>query len=83
MPSFLSVFKGRDGPKSKSRKNSNLSQFTDQIPAKPKWDDAWTRNTVEPEEVQDLIKRCTKEIKDRGRTCISPVLQARLLAESV
>ncbi|OIW26174.1 DUF1708-domain-containing protein [Coniochaeta ligniaria NRRL 30616] len=66
MPSFLSILKGRDGPRSKSRKNSNLSQLTDQIPAKPKWEDAWTRGTVEPEEVQDLIRRCTKEIKDRA-----------------
>ncbi|KAB5549870.1 hypothetical protein GE09DRAFT_187573 [Coniochaeta sp. 2T2.1] len=66
MPSFLSVFKGRDGPRSKSRKNSNLSQLTDQVPAKPKWEDAWTRKTVEPEEVQELIRRCTKEIKDRA-----------------
>jgi len=72
MPSFLSILKGRDGPRSKSRKNSNLSQLTDRIPAKPTWEDAWTRKTVEPDEVQELIRRCTKEIKDRGRICISP-----------
>jgi hypothetical protein len=72
MPSFLSKLTGRDGPRNKSRKNSNLNHLTDQLPPKPKWEDAWTRKTVEADEVQELIKRCTKEIKDRGRTCIAP-----------
>lgn len=83
MPSFLSILKGRDGSRTKSRKNSNLSQLADQKPTKPKWEDAWTRKTVEAEEVQELIRRCTKEIKDRGRTRIPPALGFRLLADSV
>ena len=83
MPSFLSILKGRDGPKAKSRKNSNLNQLAAQTPSKPKWEDAWTRKTVEPEEVHELIGRCTKEIKDRGRTTISPGLGRRLFADPV
>ena len=70
MPSIFSRLKGRDG-KSKSKKNANLG-LADQAPKKPRWEDAWTRTTVEPDEVQDLIRRCTEELKARGMcmTCI-------------
>lgn len=67
MPSFFSRLKGKDGPnKIKSKKHANLDQLATQEPQKPRWEDAWTRNTVEPEEVQDLIRRCTEELKARG-----------------
>ena len=35
-------------------------------PLKPKWEDAWSRKDVEPEEVQELLRYCTYEIKSRG-----------------
>ncbi len=71
MPGLFSRLKGRDGPtKIKSKKNAQLDQLA-QHPAKPRWEDAWARTTVEPEEVQELISRCTAELKSRGMTAIS------------
>ncbi|KAJ0104162.1 hypothetical protein J7T55_000513 [Diaporthe amygdali] len=54
--------KGKDGKSKKKGANDEL----DQQPAKPKWTDAWARTSVEPEEVHELVKRCTEEIKSRA-----------------
>lgn len=35
-------------------------------PAKPQWTDAWLRTEVSPEEVQELLRGCTQELKARG-----------------
>ncbi|KAI2777472.1 DUF1708-domain-containing protein [Daldinia loculata] len=64
MPSLFSRIRGKDGPKSK--KNGNLADLANQLPNKPRWEDAYTRTTVEPEEVQELVKRCTEEVKARA-----------------
>ncbi|KAK1706015.1 hypothetical protein BDP67DRAFT_548229 [Colletotrichum lupini] len=64
MPSLFSRLKSKDGSK-KAKKGANFDN-ADQLPAKPKWDDAFTRKTVEPEEIQDLIRRCTDELKARA-----------------
>ncbi|KAI0839095.1 DUF1708-domain-containing protein [Hypoxylon sp. FL0890] len=66
MPSLFARIRGKDGPRLKSKKNANLNDLAHQLPNKPRWDDAYTRTTVEPEEVQELIKRCTDELKSRG-----------------
>jgi hypothetical protein len=67
MPSFFSRLKGKDGPAkvSKSKKGTPQNTFNDP-PPKPRWEDAWTRKTVEPEEVQELLRGCTLELKSRG-----------------
>ncbi|GJD02921.1 morphogenesis protein [Colletotrichum higginsianum] len=65
MPSLFSRLKTKDGSQKKSKKGSNFDA-ADQLSAKPKWDDAYTRKTVEPEEIQDLIRRCTGELKARA-----------------
>jgi len=78
MPSLFSRLKGKDGPtKIKSKKRGDLDHLADQLPAKPRWEDAFTRKTVDPEEVQDLIRRCTLELKARGMTSISLAPSAR------
>lgn len=59
--------KGKDGKSKKKGANAEL----DQQPAKPRWTDAWARTSVEPEEVHELVKRCTEEIKSRGMPLIS------------
>jgi len=64
MPSFFSRLKGRDGP-SKVKKGAHQPAI-DAAPAKPRWEDAWTRKTVEPQEVQELLHGCTAELKARG-----------------
>ncbi|KAI9741076.1 MAG: hypothetical protein M1834_002789 [Cirrosporium novae-zelandiae] len=62
MPFFLKVFKGKDG---KSKHGKQNGDFAD-APAKPTWTDAWLRTEVEPEEVQELIRGCTNEVKARA-----------------
>jgi hypothetical protein len=67
MPSIFSRIRSKDGSgKAKSKKNANLESLTHQLPKKPRWDDAYTRQNVEPEEVQELIRRSTEELKSRG-----------------
>ncbi|KAK4192608.1 hypothetical protein QBC35DRAFT_229154 [Podospora australis] len=60
MPGLFSRLKGKD---SKKKKQLDL---TDQLPQKPRWDDAWTRKTIEPEEVVELIRYSTEELKARA-----------------
>lgn len=64
MPGLFSRLKGKDGGRSK--KKNAINDVADNIPQKPQWDDAWTRKTVEPEEIHDLIRCCTEELKARG-----------------
>ncbi|KAK9416504.1 hypothetical protein SUNI508_01921 [Seiridium unicorne] len=67
MPSIFSRIRGKDGQgKSKSKKNAGLTDLTDQLPSKPRWEDAYTRTTVEPEEISELVRRCTAELKARA-----------------
>lgn len=63
MPSFFSRFRNRDG--GKKAKNGNADDLAGQQTAK-RWEDASLRTSVEPEEIQELIKRCTEELKSRG-----------------
>lgn len=68
MPFFTKVFKGKDGAKGSSKrgKNAGPDDGGPVVPPKPKWDDAWTRKDVAPEEIQELIHVCTREMKSRG-----------------
>lgn len=69
MPSIFSRLKGKDGPtksRSKSKKNGAGNDLANKLPTKPQWDDAYTRKTVEPEEIRELVKTCTAELKARG-----------------
>ncbi|CAJ2499946.1 Uu.00g027990.m01.CDS01 [Anthostomella pinea] len=67
MPSLFSRIRGKDGQgKSKSKKNANPESLTHQLPNQPRWENAYARTTIEPEEVQELIRRCTEEIKSRA-----------------
>lgn len=66
MPSFFSRLKGKDGPSKVSKKKGAQHENVDVAPPKPRWEDAWTRNTVDPEEVQELLRGCTLELKSRG-----------------
>ncbi|GKU05003.1 hypothetical protein FLAG1_01337 [Fusarium langsethiae] len=61
MAGLFSRLKGKDG-KSKKKGANDLEQQ----PTKPQWTDAWTRTYVEPEEVHELIRCCTEELKARG-----------------
>ncbi|MCJ1306499.1 hypothetical protein MMC25_000142 [Agyrium rufum] len=63
MPFFSKVFKNKDGT---GRKNEAQNGVIDQGAKKPKWDDAWMRKEVEPEEVQELIRGCIFEVKARA-----------------
>ncbi|KAL8794327.1 MAG: hypothetical protein Q9195_003154 [Heterodermia aff. obscurata] len=71
MPFFSKVFK-KDKDKDGTRAKVKSKKLTDQnspapvVPPKPRWADAWSRKDVEPEEVQELLRGCTFELKSRG-----------------
>lgn len=64
MPGLFSRLKVRDGVKSK--KKGATSDSSASQPLRQKWDDAYARKTVEPDEVHDLLHYCTAELKARG-----------------
>lgn len=51
--------------KDKSKKNDGAVANGNAV-QKPKWEDAWQRTRVDPEEVVELLHGCTREIKSRG-----------------
>lgn len=68
MTFFSKVFrtKDREGGVSKSKKHLQENGAVPSPPPKQRWDDAWARKDVEPEEVQELLRGCTHELKSRG-----------------
>lgn len=67
MPSIFSRLKSRDGStKSKSKKHGAANDADGNQSQKPRWEDAYARTSVEPEEIQELVKLCTAELKARG-----------------
>ncbi|KAI1433831.1 hypothetical protein GGR50DRAFT_665970 [Xylaria sp. CBS 124048] len=64
MPSIFSRIRGKDG-KFRSKKNGN-DESSLQLQTKPRWEDAYARTSVDPDEVQDLVHRCTVELKSRA-----------------
>jgi hypothetical protein len=78
MPFFKNVFKSKDGPRtaSKTAKHANEQAIA---PPKPRWEDAWSRKDVAPEEIQELIHVCTQEMKSRGM-CPVPTCAWRVIA---
>ncbi|KAJ5594122.1 uncharacterized protein N7459_000330 [Penicillium hispanicum] len=68
MPFFSRVFRSKDS--NATKKQTKPAATADPVPAKPKWTDAWQRTEVAPEEVQDLIRGCSQELKARAATRI-------------
>ena len=71
MPFFSKVFRAKDGAgagaaASSSPSASALEQGAGYAPPKPRWEDAWLRTEVDPDEVQQLLHGCTVEVKSRG-----------------
>lgn len=69
MPFFSKVFRSNkdgSGATSKSKKHALQNGAVQLPPPKPRWDDAWLRKEVEPEEVQELLRGCTQELKSKG-----------------
>jgi len=67
MAGFFSKLKSKDGPAkvTKAQRKAQQNAAPD-APPKPQWADAWTRKTVDPDEVQELLRGCTLELKSRG-----------------
>ncbi|CRG88231.1 Meiotically up-regulated gene 8 protein [Talaromyces islandicus] len=63
MSFFSRVFRGKD---STTSKKNTKQPAVEQAPAKPQWTDAYQRTEVGPEEVQELLRGCTHELKLRG-----------------
>jgi hypothetical protein len=70
MPFFSKVFKSGNKEAATGRvpKENGAPRVE---PSKARWDDAWVRTSVEPDEVQELLRECTHEIKARGRQTTS------------
>ncbi|POS86913.1 hypothetical protein EPUL_003213, partial [Erysiphe pulchra] len=64
MPSLFSRLKSLNPP-TKTKVKSPLTPSFEPI-STPTWEDAWARNSVEPEEVQELLHGCLLEVKARG-----------------
>ncbi|KAF9892908.1 hypothetical protein FE257_000500 [Aspergillus nanangensis] len=64
MPFFTRVFRSKDS--NTVKKTSKNPVVEDSGPAKPTWTDAWQRTEVAPEEVQELLRGCTQELKARA-----------------
>ena len=62
MPFFSKVFK-RDGV----AKSKNQTVNAPAEPAKPRWEESWSRKDIAAEEVQELIHACSQELKSRGK----------------
>lgn len=64
MPAFLNkVFKREN---SAAAKRAEADAAAAAKPVEAKYQDAWFRTSVTPEEVQELLRGCTNEIKHRG-----------------
>ena len=59
---------GLASPRSKKKANAQTNGAIAPVPPpKPLWEgDAWTRKEVEPEEIQELMRACTNELKSRA-----------------
>ncbi|KAL8699862.1 MAG: hypothetical protein Q9201_005758 [Fulgogasparrea decipioides] len=66
---FFSRLRTKDGAvaTSKNKKQSQLNGTAPPPPPKPRWADAWARNHVEPEEVQELLRGCTSALKSKSK----------------
>ncbi|TQV98576.1 morphogenesis protein (Msb1) [Cordyceps javanica] len=64
MPGIFSrINKARDA---RLKKKNGANDLAGSLPPKPRWDDAYTRTSVDPDEIDELIRYCTHEIKARG-----------------
>jgi len=73
MPFFSKVFRSKDSSAAKKQAKENAAE--QDAPQKPQWTDAWLRTEVSPEEVQELLRGCTQELKARG---LSTLRRSRL-----
>ncbi|GKZ84516.1 hypothetical protein AnigIFM56816_009849 [Aspergillus niger] len=64
MPFFTRVFRSKDA--NAAKKAAKSPEVEEKGPAKPTWTDAWQRSEVAPEEVQELLRGCTQELKARA-----------------
>ncbi|KAF2132842.1 hypothetical protein P153DRAFT_428873 [Dothidotthia symphoricarpi CBS 119687] len=74
MPFFKNVFKSKDATRSASKASKNDAPVA---PPKPRWEDAWSRKDVAPEEIQELIHVCTQEMKSRALDMLFMLLPFR------
>ncbi|KAF1981015.1 hypothetical protein K402DRAFT_425764 [Aulographum hederae CBS 113979] len=67
MPFFSRVFGNKDSKAaSKAKKGAAQDNGGPVAPRKLKWEDAWSRKDVAPEEIQELVHECTQEMKSRA-----------------
>jgi len=60
---FNKVFKGKDSAGSSSKKSQHLAIADVKSPQD---EDPWLKTEISPEEISELLRLCTKELKLRG-----------------
>ncbi|GAB7351555.1 hypothetical protein MBLNU459_g2184t1 [Dothideomycetes sp. NU459] len=76
MPLFSKVFKSKDGAAAKA-KNKSQPEHTNGhtvVPARPKYVSTWSSKEIDPEEIQELVRACTLELKSRAEALDAPFL---------
>ncbi|KAK7183487.1 hypothetical protein DPSP01_008507 [Paraphaeosphaeria sporulosa] len=63
MPFFKKVFGSKDGSRAAKAGHADNQPAA---PPKPRWEESWTRKEVAPDEIQELIHKCTQELKSRA-----------------
>lgn len=82
MPSFFRRLKGSSNTPARVLRRRPLAgdpPTDDEASTAPSWSDAYTRETVEPEEVQALIAGCTLELKARGATAPDSLTHSQIV----
>ncbi|KAF3124635.1 hypothetical protein TWF703_011241 [Orbilia oligospora] len=65
--SFLKALRGKGSP-GKAKKSKGSDNQPTQAVAAPVYQDPWEKTLVTPDEICELVKACTTEIKSRGLT---------------
>jgi len=53
-------------PAPNNKRQAESSNGSALAPQKPRWQSSWSSNTIDPAEVEELIRACTVEMKSRG-----------------
>lgn len=74
MPFFLKVFKSKDGQSANAKRNAGYTAVDHEPPSKPRYASNWDSTEVVIEEVEELVRACTNEMKSRAEALDTPFL---------
>ncbi|GAM86453.1 hypothetical protein ANO11243_044670 [Dothideomycetidae sp. 11243] len=74
MPFFSKVFKSKDGQSANAKRNAGYTAVDHEPPSKPRYASNWDSTEVVIEEVEELVRACTNEMKSRAEALDTPFL---------